>query len=551
MGLAPDGSAIVYRDTVGGTLRLWLKERNALAPVPLAGTERGSAPFFSPDGRWIAFSETGRLLKVPRGGGSAVTVSDSGGGPTAGVWYEDGTIVFSGRDQDVVYQVNDDGTEHRRLFNADSLGLTVTRIAAIHGTRALLLSGCPNLPCNGSNVLVYDAETGELRQLVEQASGAWHVAPDILVYSRLDGGVFATPFDRRTLTTHGAVVPVMGGAQTGNGLTDIVVGADGTMMYVAGQSNTARPDAQVMWVDRDGRATPVDSNWSGSFVTNGGPALSPDGTRIAVSLVEDVTGNSNLYVKRLPDGPLSRLSFEGSQNIRPVWTPDGRDVVYVSNRAGGKQALWRQRADGGQQAVLLVEEERPVFEGHYTPDGEWLLFRTDDLAAGRGDIYARRLNGDTTTVTLVATQFEETSPIVSPDGRWLAYTSDETGRKEIYVRPFPNTDDGRWLVSSNGGIEPIWSQDGTELWYRTIAGDVLSARIELTEEFLLGERRRLFRLAGALANDDHRYWAAQADGQRFMMILPLNTGTATGGSDLVLVENWFTTIRDAVAAANE
>jgi serine/threonine-protein kinase len=386
VGLAPDGSAMVYRDSAGGGDNLWLKERGELDPVRLAGTEGGFAPFFSPDGRWIAFSEAGRLLKIPRRGGSAATVSDSGGSGVPGVWLDDGTIVFPNPDLNLLFQVSDTGRWHRRLLNAESHNLFIARVGGIPGIGALLVSGCSNIPCARSDVQALDMETGVLHPLVEQASGAWFVSPDVLVYGRLDGGMFATPFDPSSLTTHGAAVPVLDGVQTGSGLTDFIVGADGTVVYVAGRSNTAAAESQAVWVDRNGLVTPVDSNWSGHFASNGGPALSPDGTRLAVSLVDVATGEGHLFVKQLPDGPLSRLTFEGTSNIRPSWSPDGNDVLFVSNRAGRKHDLWRQPAGGGRQAVRMVAEERPVFEGALVPGGEWVLFRTDDLAAGRGNI---------------------------------------------------------------------------------------------------------------------------------------------------------------------
>ncbi len=555
LALAPDGSAMVFVDSLGGN-RLWLKERNELEPVALAGTEGGFAPFFSPDGRWIAFSAAGRLLKVPRRGGSAVTVSDSGGSAVPGVWLDDGTIAFVGGTVDrqgargeLLLMVSDTGGPQQRLANSDDLGRSFSRIAAIPGRRALLVTGCPNDACARSEVLALDIETGAVRLLVEQAAGAWYVPPGILVYSRLDGGVFATPFDLATLTTFGPAVPVMTGAQTGEGLTDIVVGTDGTVIYVAGQANVTTAESQVVWVDRSGRVTVPDSNWTAQFVSNSGPSLSPDGTRLVVGLVEEATGINHLYIKRLPDGPLSRLTFDESQHIRHSWSPDGSDILYVSD-VSGKMELWRMQADGGGQPTKLAAEARPVFEGRLSPDGEWVVFRTDDLAVGRGDIYARRLSGDTTTVTLVATPYEETSPMVSPNGRWLAYTSNETGRKEVYVRPFPNTGDGLWQVSIDGGIEPTWSQDGTELWYRTLARDVLVAQVETAGSFQVGERRRLFRIADAILNDDSHYFDVQADGQRVLIVRPVSTGATQSGSDLVLIENWFTVVREAVAAAN-
>jgi serine/threonine-protein kinase len=470
---------------------------------------------------------------------------------------DDGTIVFvggtvglRGLTGEIIFMVSDTGGPHQRLANSDDLGRSFRRIAAIPGRRALLLSGCPNYVCARSEVQVLDIETGTARLLVEQAAGAWYVPPGILVYSRLDGGVFAAPFDPATLATSGAAVPVMSGAQTGEGVTDIVVGSDGSMVYVVGQSNVTTAESQVVWVDRSGRVTVPDSNWTAQFVNNSGPSISPDGTRLVVGLVEEATGISHLYIKRLPDGPLSRLTFDESQHIRQSWSPDGRDILYVSD-ASGKMELWRRQADGRGQATRLVAEARPVFEGRLSPDGEWVVFRTDDLAAGRGDIYARRLRGDTATVTLVATPFEETSPMVSPNGRWLAYTSNETGRKEVYVRPFPNAGDGLWQVSVDGGIEPMWSQDGTELWYRTLTSDVLVAQVETAGSFQVGERRTLFRLAGALFNDDSHYYAVRADGQQVLMVRPVSTGASQSGSDLVLIENWFTVVRTALAAANE
>jgi serine/threonine-protein kinase len=154
-------------------------------------------------------------------------------------------------------------------------------------------------------------------------------------------------------------------------------------------------------------------------------------------------------------------------------------------------------------------------------------------------------------VPLVATSFEETSPIVSPNGRWLAYASNEAGRKEIYVRPFPNTGDGLWQVSIDGGVEPIWSQNGTELFYRTLAGDVMTAQVVTENEFVVGERRRLFRLALALVNDDNRFWDTREDGQRFLMFLPVGSSAMRARGDAVMIENWFTAVRAAVAEANE
>ena len=211
-------------------------------------------------------------------------------------------------------------------------------------------------------------------------------------------------------------------------------------------------------MDRSGAVTPVDPDWGTvSFPSDAGLALSPDGTRLALSLVGE---QADVWVKQLPAGPLSRLTFEGGWNYRPAWSPDGRSVRYLSDgpdrvgRAG--LDVWTKRVDGSGPAERLLDWKEGIWAHAWSRDGQWLVFR--DLASSpeNRDIYALRVGVDSEPVPLLNTRFNETAPTISPDGRWLAYVSNESGREEVYVRPFPNVRDGSWQVSLDGGGEPKW-----------------------------------------------------------------------------------------------
>jgi serine/threonine-protein kinase len=247
---------------------------------------------------------------------------------------------------------------------------------------------------------------------------------------------------------------------------DLAVSATGTLFYTTGSVGGGL--AGLEWVTRDGTAEEIDPGWTGDFDS---PKLSPDGKQLAVS----ITANNEIqiWIKQLDRGPLPKLTFAGTLNQRPAWTPDGRSVAFSSDR-GDNSDVYVRRVDGGGPAELLRDEERDIWEVTYSPDGEWLVYRVGGEDGDR-DLYARRMGVDS-AVPLVATGYDETSPAVSPDGRWLAYTSDESGRPEVYVRPFPNTNDGRWLVSAGGGQEPVWAHSGRELFYRG-SGDLMVVEV--------------------------------------------------------------------------
>ena len=541
--IAPDGSAIVFIDSSGSGTQLWIKERDQRDPAPIPGAVGVTGGItFSPDGEWIAYSAGVQLKKIPRRGGAPVTLSDLAGGPRP-AWLDDGTIVFANAVRARLYWVSSDGGAAERLLAMEDVGRAFVNINPLPGERAVLITGM-SASFTESDLMVLDLESGDLQTLVAGAGWGAYARTGHLVYALRNGGLWAAPFDLDGFSV-GQAVPLEDGIRTVLGLAEATLGADGTLLYVRGQA-TVSP-GRLVWVDRDGNTSAVDPDFSfPGMPLNGGIRLSPDGDRLAMSLpgeADEAVFSGDVYVKRLPTGPAARITFEGFSNRRPSWSPDGTELVFLSNRGGAGDNVWMKRADGGGTATLLVDRERQIFEAEWSRDGQWLVYRTeDDLDdEGRGDILGIRTVGDTTHVPLVATPAEETGPAISWDSRWLAYASDETGRKEIYVRPFPNTEDGKWLVSTNGGSEVAWARSGRELFYRDGVGNMVAATVSAGQNsFEVLDRRILFDATPFLGQDDHRFYDVSPDGERFVMI---SFGAAGAAGDLILVSNFHEVLR--------
>jgi Tol biopolymer transport system component len=198
--------------------------------------------------------------------------------------------------------------------------------------------------------------------------------------------------------------------------------------------------------------------------------------------------------------------------------------------------LWTKRADGSAPAVLQLSENRQLFDPLWSSDGRWLIFTTDIGALGEGDILGIRPGIDTAPVPLVATRFIEGTPALSPDGHWLAYTSDESGNYETYVVPFPNTRAAKWLVSTNGGMEAMWSHRGNELFYRDATRNMVVVHVNTAPTFSSGTATVLFPAGRFTYNEVARQYAVSADDQRFLMIRPV---APDASGNLIVVENWF------------
>jgi serine/threonine-protein kinase len=222
-------------------------------------------------------------------------------------------------------------------------------------------------------------------------------------------------------------------------------------------------------------------------------ALSPNGKSLAIELSRD--GKSDIWVKQLPTGPFSRITFGDTASVRPGWSPDGREVYYVSDRGGtGVGGINARKADGTGTARQVILSKQNFGQIVPSRDGRWLVIRTPGNSEGNGDILGFR-PGDSTAVELVATPATELFPTLSPDGRWLAYQSNESGTFEVYVRPFPETGSAKWQVSTAGGNEPKWANSGRELFYINGKSEMVSAAVRPGATFSVGEQRILLHRA--------------------------------------------------------
>jgi Tol biopolymer transport system component len=325
----------------------------------------------------------------------------------------------------------------------------------------------------------------------------------------------------------------------GFGAVDLAVSKAGDLLYF---STSVRGGARPMWVARDGRAQLVDPGWDIGPETMLEWALSPDGRRLAVSVGTrgQVGGSlSDVWVKDLDQGPLSKLTF-GGVNTAPAWSADGKTVYYVSGSATDptfSNRLHRVAADGAGTPEPLPSGPRAIAEIAVSPRDGWVVVSTSPVTQGAGDLLAFRPSLDTVMTPLLQSAATEGAPALSPDGRWLAYTSTESGRNEVYIRPFPNVTQGKWQVSLDGGLLPKWSHKGDELFYATRTGPFMSAEIGTKPTLTIGRRRVLHNVPVTFPAFD-----VAPDDQRTLRFWPV-TGGDSAQSTLVLVQNFLAELR--------
>lgn len=524
--LAPDGSALAYLGPAeGSTRRIWIKQRGELHAAPLAGTEGAVSQFYSPDGRWMAFFADGKLKKIPARGGGSVTLADAPTPYKWGGWLDNGKIVYAGPGF-TLQMVSDGGGTPETIESTDSFpGRGAVGAWPLPGARGFLFAACGS-NCATSDLWVFDLETRTPKKLLPDVLGALYVETGHLLYTSGNGAWLAAPFDLKSLSVRGPGIPVLEGLAR---FSFLELSSDGTLFYQEGQ---AVAGGAPVWITRDGRETPIDSSWRADV---GSLALSPDGRRLAVAITAGL--EQNIWIKELDRGPLSKLTFGDSAYLRPAWSPDGRSVLYV-DLAGG---LHHKRADGtGKDSVLANLGKHVWGEASYSHDGGWLILRTQAAGVSARDIYAKRISGDTALRELVVTPSDEYAPALSPDGRWLAYVSVESGRPEVYVRPFPNTVDGKYQVSLNGASEPVWAHSGRELFFVNAVNQLVAAEVTTTPGFSVGRQRELFPVGFFTRDQNHSAYAVAPDDRRFVMI----RGIAFASGDLVMIENWLEVLKD-------
>jgi serine/threonine-protein kinase len=548
-GEEPTGMVMLSHD--GGTLayygpgdssgrRLWVKEQGRFSATPLAGTDAGGIFTLSPDARWVAFTQNGKVSKLPLAGGTPTILADSAA--DAGIaWLDDGTLVFTSR-VGVLMRVAAGGGPAVALAPADSEANFRALATPLPGARGVLFTECgAGSGCNPSSLHVMDLATGTSRVLVPGALRGWYLPMGTLLYVARDGRLFAVPFDLKRLELGGTAVPILSDIALLLGVVpNFTVSDAGTVVMQSGATVGGQLGAyDLVSIERAGTVRALDSAWQFTVTqagSNVGIALSPDGTRIAIGL--NTRSGDDIWIKRLPTGTPSRLTFDSTAEARPRWTADGRYVSYLVDQ----NTFWRSRADG-TGVPERIHTPPHVAEGIWSHDGRWLIFRTGGQVTGVGlrNIYGIRV-GDTTVVPLAADpRFDEEAPALSPDGRWLAYESSESGRTEVYVRPFPDVTGGKWQASTDGGEAPLWSHSGRELYFVDPDRNVVAMPVAPGVAFTPGDRVKLFHLPPEVylgPTEHYTPFDITPDDRRFIF---LRQRVLVAQSDQVFlrIENWF------------
>ena len=550
---SPDGFRLLYVGPVPGqptatNWQLWLKARDRYHASPVAGTQRAWNATFSPDGNWIAFVQNGSVAKVAVSGGAPTVIGDSASNSQPGLaWLDDRTIVY----------VQDGGLALRRVSAEGGPSTVVLRskytvwgLSPLPGSRAVLYTACPDAACNDLDALALDLRSGASHVVVAGAAMAEYVPTGDLVYVQANGAAFAAPFDLGTLRTRGAAITVLDSVAQYPGYPLLAVSRSGTLVVRRGGGGIIGGQYEMVWVDRSGQETPIDMGGPLAIDPGGGNpgwALSPDGRRLAIGLATQTGGD--IWVKQLPNGPLSRVTFDSAPDLRPRWGPGGHVITFVAIQGGGYE-LREVKADGTGAQTVLARDPDGIYEGAVSPDGRWTVVRVrGGIGAQRREILGYRA-GDTTAVPLIVNPgYDENAFRLSPDGHWIAYESDETGRREVYVRPFPNTTAGKWQASTDGGYAPLWAPSGRELFFVDAQRRMTVAPFTPGAPPRFGGRKVLFTLGSDLylwENDYYTPFDISPDGRRFVMARQIGA-TGAEQSPLIVVDNWFSELKREMA----
>jgi serine/threonine-protein kinase len=540
LDVSPDGRYVVFGGIGEQETQLYLRKLDTSEITPLPGTQNASTPFFSPDGRWVAFFAEGKLKKVPVAGGSPVTISNATGAPRGAAWGADDRIVFPEHFDGSLLTVRGFGGEPTPLTELDKSRNERThrwpQIVPGHDV-VLYTVATTDSPefYDDARIDALRFTTGERKTVFEGASLARYVDTGHLVFGR-EGFLFAVPFDIDRLEVAGTPVPVVEGVMgaRNSGAVYAAVARNGLLAYVAGVPATRR--ATLTWHFLDGRSEPLAGAPIDAYID---PAVSPDGRRIAVAVAGD-SGSFDIWVYDVERESFTRLTFEGV-STKPLWTPDGKSLVYYSIR-DGTGAAYINAADGsGEERLAYFIEGNSVQPDHVSPDGR--LATMTVYGGNKSDIHVVSLEDpDAEPVAFTTSPAGEILARFSPDGRWIAYSSDETGNYEVFVRAFPGPG-GRWQISNGGGVHPRWSPDGRRLFYR-IGRRLMVVDVEVDDDqaFRAGTQRLL--LDDLPRSELAIPWDLARDGQA--ILLTESAEQHAPPEQITVVVNWLDELKRLV-----
>ena len=521
IAISPDGGRVVYRGSMvsGGTSLLFLRHLNQYEIAPIRGTERATSPFFSPDGEWLGFIADGKLKKVRLSGGVPSVICDAPGAGHGGTWSRSDTILFSTSGNLGLMKVSANGGVPEFVTHSDSKRERLHRWPTfLPDGNAFIYVDAPSANFDQSTIYVRSLDTGEQIELTQGGTRPRILPTGHLVLART-GSLVALPMSPRWPHTTG-VGTDMGESRltmTPNGVAQYDISDSGTLVYIPGTN--IQLDRTLAWVDRRGNVSEI----AGLRRPINGASLSPDGKRVAMSLNDEAR---DIWIYELDRGALVRFTSGPGVESIPLWTPDGTRVAYSVNNS---QIFWKPIDASAPEEVLIKGDAPGNFPQSWTKDGRLLLFQRG-IGQGFNDLWVLPVDGDKQPRTAVATPFDETDAEFSPDDKWIAYQSSESGRAEVYIRPFPGPG-GRLQVSVDGGSSPTWSPNSRELFFKS--GDqMMVSAISTAPTLSATPPQVVFTMPF-----DARFSVAP-DGKRFLVV----RGDAVQSAHLSIVMNFFTEV---------
>jgi len=523
--VSPDGNNLVYVVNHNGVAQLCLRPLNQFDAKLIGGTEGAYNPFFSPDGNWIGFFADNKLKKVSLAGGEPVTLCEARN-PVGADWGPNDMIFFGDQEGGTLTRVSSTGGTPQPIPIG---GAQAPDAEVLPDGKWLLYSTSQGSNPDYHEIRAVSLETGQSSVVLQGGSNPRYLPSGHLLFTRT-GGLMAARFDLDSRKITGPAVAVIEGIRSEiYGNSQFSVSDNGTLIYLPGSSGWI---GKPVWVDREGKITqiPLPAQCYGGF------KLSPDGKRLAIQVA---SASDDIWIYEFERGTFLRLTLNGN-NIGPVWSPDGKRVVFGSFR-DGSFGLFVKAADGSGAEERLTTASPEAFQAaeSWSADGKALLFGEWN-ATDQGDIWILPLEGERKPQPFLRTPFSEFFSSFSPDGRWIVYTSDESGRYEVYVRPYPGPG-GKWQVSTEGGEEPVWSANGQELFYRN-GEKWMVASVQTKSEFHAQTPRLLFE--NYFINVPGLSHYPSPDGQRQVMIQPI--GQDANPNQINVVLNWFEELKQRV-----
>jgi DNA-binding beta-propeller fold protein YncE len=536
--ITPDGSRIVYR----GNNQLLVRALNQLEPTALRGLGVGLAGpgsvFISPDGQWVGFFDGATIKKVAITGGRAVPLCFAQGNPRGATWSGE-TIVFAADSLATgLLRVSAAGGEPTVLTKPDRERGEGDHLwpEFLPGGAAVLFTITPaDGPIDDAQIALLDLQTHTVKVLINGGSHAHYVPTGHLVYG-VTGAIHAVAFDLARLEVVGTPAPVLEQvATTSQGAADFAVAGNGSLVYLPGGAGGAGQQT-IVAVDRQGRPSPLPGLPPDSYRDI---RVSPDGAQLALATVADV------WTYDFARATLSRLTTNPAPDTRPLWTPDGQRIIFMSRRAGYPELFWRP-ADGTGNDERLLARAKDLIDlraNGWSADGRQLLFSevSPRLDGAIGQIAVERPSD---TIVLLERAYRAAYAAISPNGRWMAYNSSVSGQAEVYVERYPELGN-RQQISTGGGRIPLWSRDGRELFFITPDNrQILAVPVQAGTTLVAGRPQVLFEFSLFVAGGSQPYDIGP-DG-RFLMIRSGEAQAGAGLANLIVVQNWFEELKRLV-----